>query len=109
MIKKEFNGRGKVEISRFKGLGEMPASQLKETTMDPALRTLLQVTLKSGLKAAPKAKRKAKKSAKKTKRKTSRKAQDPTAKLVESLMGRKPELRYAFIQEHAQFVKEIDV
>ena len=45
LLKKQFKGRGKVEISRFKGLGEMPARQLKETTMDKAKRTLLRVTL----------------------------------------------------------------
>ena len=44
-LKDTFDGRGKVEISRFKGLGEMPPSQLKETTMNPASRRLLQVSL----------------------------------------------------------------
>ena len=45
LLHNAFNGRGKVEISRFKGLGEMPARYLKATTMDPAQRTLLRVTL----------------------------------------------------------------
>jgi topoisomerase-4 subunit B len=75
---------GKVEVSRFKGLGEMPPSALKETTMDPAKRTLLKVT-------APPEER----------------AQ--TNDLVESLMGRRPELRFQFIQEHARDVEELDV
>ncbi|MEQ8195136.1 MAG: DNA topoisomerase IV subunit B [Rhodospirillales bacterium] len=101
LLKKEFSGRGKVEISRFKGLGEMPASQLKETTMDPNKRLLLQVTLEGSLRPVPQAA-----SGKKSKAKPKL---DPTSELVESLMGRKPELRYAFIQEHAQFVKELDV
>jgi topoisomerase IV subunit B len=105
LMKKEFKGRSKVDISRFKGLGEMPSAQLKETTMDPDKRLLLQVTLEGSLKPVPKAKPvKGKKPPAKKKQEL-----DPTAQLVESLMGRKPELRYAFIQEHAQFVKEIDV
>ena len=45
LLKKEFNANAKVEVSRFKGLGEMMAAQLKETTMDPAKRTLLRVVL----------------------------------------------------------------
>ena len=91
LLKKEFNGRGKIDISRFKGLGEMPASQLKETTMDPAKRTLLRVTvpLAAGAGGAKAVKR--------------------TADLVEGLMGRKPEKRLAFIQEHAHLVHDLDV
>ncbi|MBL8700421.1 MAG: DNA topoisomerase IV subunit B [Alphaproteobacteria bacterium] len=79
-----FKGRTKVEISRFKGLGEMPPAQLKETTMAPARRTLLQVRIADD-------------------------AVKPTAKLVESLMGRKPELRLKFIQENAKFARDLDV
>ncbi|PHS76690.1 MAG: DNA topoisomerase IV subunit B [Rhodospirillaceae bacterium] len=91
LMKTTFSGRGKVEISRFKGLGEMPAAQLKETTMKPANRTLLRVTVPTG-----------------------HGEEDwddirDTEELVESLMGRKPELRYAYIQEHARFVEDIDV
>jgi topoisomerase-4 subunit B len=82
----ELKGKGKVEISRFKGLGEMPPSQLKETTMKPGKRTLLQVQIDDD--------------AKEIKR---------TAKLVETLMGRKPELRFAYIQENAQFARDLDV
>ncbi len=91
LIKKEFNARAKIEISRFKGLGEMPASQLRDTTMQPGKRTLLRVMLAGG--------------------KGAKDAGDvrETAKLVETLMGRKPELRFAYIQEHAQFVEDIDV
>src|SRR5579883_503091 len=87
LLRKEFNGKGKVEVSRFKGLGEMPAAQLRDTTMDPKKRTLLKVTLPPPGEDAHK----------------------HTMDLVESLMGRKPELRYAFIQERAQFVRDLDV
>ena len=91
LLKKEFTGKAKVEVSRFKGLGEMPPRQLKQTTMDPASRTLLRVTVGgSGHAPAPKVVKE-------------------TAKLVDSLMGRKPELRFAYIQEHARFVEAIDV
>ncbi len=87
-----FGGRGKVEISRFKGLGEMPPAQLRATTMDPATRTLLRVTLAAGEAAS----------------RTAHWAGE-TADLVETLMGRRPELRFAYIQEHARFVADVDV
>jgi topoisomerase-4 subunit B len=74
----------KVEISRFKGLGEMPPTALKETTMDPKRRTLLRVVAPSEDRAK-------------------------TNTLVESLMGRRPELRFQFIQENAHTVEDIDV
>ena len=84
LMKREFKGRAKIEISRFKGLGEMPSVQLRDTTMSPKTRTLLRVTLENGA--------------------TGRR----TAKLVESLMGRKPELRLAYIQAHAKGAKNLD-
>jgi topoisomerase-4 subunit B len=80
-----FKGKGTPEISRFKGLGEMPSAQLRETTMDPAKRVILRVTVEENG------------------------AGEATAELVDSLMGRKPELRLAYIQKHAQFVDTIDV
>ncbi|HVZ06477.1 DNA topoisomerase IV subunit B [Rhodopila sp.] len=83
-VKREFKAGSKVEVSRFKGLGEMPPSQLKETTMDPAKRTLLKVVAPSEERA-------------------------DTNILVESLMGRRPELRFQFIQERARTVEEVDV
>jgi topoisomerase-4 subunit B len=86
-----FTGNGKVEISRFKGLGEMPASQLRETTMDPARRTLLRVDV-------PRA------ASEEDRREAMR-----TSSLVEDLMGRKPEKRFAFIQQNAQFARDLDV
>ncbi|MGY9014776.1 MAG: DNA topoisomerase IV subunit B [Rhodospirillales bacterium] len=91
LMETEFKGRGKIEISRFKGLGEMPAKQLKETTMDPTHRTLVRVTLPNGSNDDEIAEAK------------------QTASLVECLMGRKPELRFAYIQEHAQFVENVDI
>ena len=76
LLKKEFKANAKVEVSRFKGLGEMPPAALKETTMDPKKRTLLKVVLRTEDRA-------------------------DTATLMEALMGRKPELRFRFIQENA--------
>jgi len=80
--------KGKVELSRFKGLGEMPSKQLRDTTMDPRQRTLLRVTLPS---------------------QKDRGDYKKTQKLVESLMGRKPELRFDFIQKNAKFARDLDV
>ncbi|MDZ4775351.1 MAG: DNA topoisomerase IV subunit B [Alphaproteobacteria bacterium] len=74
----------KVDIGRFKGLGEMMPAQLKETTMDPKTRTLARVVLDA--EDAPE-----------------------FEDLVETLMGRKPELRFNYIQQNARFVEEIDV
>ncbi|WP_206931218.1 DNA topoisomerase IV subunit B [Roseococcus thiosulfatophilus] len=75
-MKREFKPNQKVEVSRFKGLGEMPPALLRETTMAPGKRTLLQVVLPPEERAA-------------------------TADLMEALMGRKPELRFKFIQDNA--------
>jgi len=88
----EFAGSGKVELSRFKGLGEMPAAQLKATTMDPGKRTLLRVVIPTGAQEAEAGHK-----------------PGHTAEMIESLMGRKPELRLAFIQEQALFAKDLDV
>ncbi len=81
----EFTGRGDVEISRFKGLGEMPAAQLKTTTMAPHSRALLRVALPDNDAQADRS---------------------ATAERVETLMGRRPELRFALISEHARFVAD---
>jgi topoisomerase-4 subunit B len=95
LLRDAFNGRGKVEVSRFKGLGEMPARYLKATTMDPAQRTVLRVTLPP--KADPAA--------------IERPAEEfaRTQKLVETLMGRRPELRFEYIQKNARFARDLDV
>ena len=81
----------KVEISRFKGLGEMPPHQLKETTMDPKTRVLLRVAVNTGH------------------TEEDREEAKETARLVESLMGKRPELRFQFIQERAKFARDLDV
>ena len=82
--KSVLTGKGKIEVSRFKGLGEMLPAQLKETTMDPRKRTLLKVMI------APE-------------------DRYETADSVERLMGNKPEARFAFIQERAVFAQEQDI
>jgi topoisomerase-4 subunit B len=84
LMKSVFKANAKVEISRFKGLGEMPPAALKETTMDPRRRTLLRVVAPAEERAR-------------------------TSELVESLMGRRPELRFQFIQERAKTVQDVDV
>jgi topoisomerase IV subunit B len=90
LIRDVFGG-AKVEITRFKGLGEMQSVHLRETTMDVSKRTLLKVDVPH----APDTEAR-------------RQAMD-TRTLVENLMGRKPEKRYAFIQEHAKFARDLDV
>ncbi|WP_439595978.1 DNA topoisomerase IV subunit B [Falsiroseomonas sp.] len=81
LLKKEFKANQKVDVSRFKGLGEMPPASLKETTMDPKRRTLLRVVLPAEERAR-------------------------TSELIEALMGRRPELRFRFIQENAAQLDE---
>jgi topoisomerase-4 subunit B len=84
-------GGGKVEITRFKGLGEMQSVHLRETTMDPTKRVLLKVDVPAAASA------------------DERREAMRTQTLVEDLMGRKPEKRYAFIQENAKFAQDLDV
>ena len=81
LLAKEFRANANVEVSRFKGLGEMMAHQLKETTMDPKKRTLLKVILVADDRA-------------------------DTDSSVERLMGNKAESRFAFIQERAEFASD---
>ena len=95
LLQNAFNGRGKIEVSRFKGLGEMPARYLKATTMDPAQRTVLRVTLPP--KADPAAIEPPAEEFERTK------------VLVETLMGRRPELRFDYIQKNARFARDLDV
>jgi topoisomerase IV subunit B len=83
LLRTEFTGRGKVEIGRFKGLGEMMAAQLKETTMDPKKRTLLRVEVID--------------------------AEDATRAAVDALMGTKADARFRFIQERAEFARDLDI
>ncbi len=75
---------GRIDVSRFKGLGEMDAKDLKDTTMNPATRRLIRVTIDDEIPGE-------------------------TGDLVERLMGKKPELRFQYIQQNARFVEELDV
>ena len=77
-------GRAKIEVSRFKGLGEMDANDLKDTTMNPATRQLIRINIDED-------------------------EPGETADLVDRLMGKKPELRFEYIQQNAKFVEELDV
>ncbi len=95
LLRTAFNGAGKVEVSRFKGLGEMQSVHLRETTMDPAKRVLLKVDVPTAVGAGNTAE--------------GRRDVMKTATLVENLMGRKPEKRYEFIQENAKFARDLDV
>lgn len=84
LLETEFTGRGKIEVGRFKGLGEMLPSQLKETTMDPRKRTLLRVQITDS-------------------------DEGQTKSAIDALMGTKPEARFRFIQEQAEFAEELDI
>jgi topoisomerase-4 subunit B len=83
-MEKGLGGKGKIDVQRFKGLGEMDAKDLKETTMDPKTRKLIRVTIDED-------------------------EPGETSVLVERLMGKKPELRFQYIQENARFVEELDL
>ncbi|MEM9107786.1 MAG: DNA topoisomerase IV subunit B [Pseudomonadota bacterium] len=84
LLETEFKGKGKIDIGRFKGLGEMLPAQLKETTMDPEKRTLLRVEVDEV-------------------------TSDDTRKTVDKLMGTKADARFQFIQERAEFVEDLDI
>ncbi len=84
LLARGLGGKGRIDVSRFKGLGEMDAKDLKETTMDPNSRKLIRVTIDED-------------------------EPGETGDLVERLMGKKPELRFQYIQENARFVEEVDV
>ncbi|SFR44643.1 DNA topoisomerase IV subunit B [Litoreibacter janthinus] len=81
---KGLGGKGKIDVQRFKGLGEMDAKDLKETTMDPTSRQLIRVTVQED-------------------------EPGETSDLVERLMGKKPEMRFEYIQQNAKFVEDVDV
>ncbi|MDR5653331.1 DNA topoisomerase IV subunit B [Ruixingdingia sedimenti] len=83
-LQKGLGGKGKIDVSRFKGLGEMDAKDLKDTTMNPATRKLIRVSIDED-------------------------EPGETGDLVERLMGKKPELRFQYIQENARFVEDVDV
>lgn len=81
LIAGKFKGK-KIDISRFKGLGEMPAAQLKETTMNPKNRKLMQIKIDSVAEAE---------------------------NIVRRLMGKHPEERLSFIRAHAREAEELDI
>ena len=99
-----FKSKNKVDVSRFKGLGEMPAAQLKETTMNPDTRVLLRVTLPDAL-AVLGINPEEITDADDVPPQSSEDIDD----LVQRLMGKDAEARYRFIQDNAQFVEDIDV
>ena len=84
LLETVFTGKGKVELGRFKGLGEMNAPQLKDTTMNPATRNLARITIDGDNLPS-------------------------TEALVGTLMGKRSDLRYQYIQEHAKFVEDVDI
>jgi len=83
-LKMGLGGKGRIDVSRFKGLGEMDAKDLRETTMDPISRKLIRVTIDDD-------------------------HPEETNELVQRLMGKKPELRFQYIQENARFAEQIDI
>ncbi|MDO6731329.1 DNA topoisomerase IV subunit B [Marinovum sp. 2_MG-2023] len=83
-MEKGLGGKGKIDVSRFKGLGEMDAKDLKDTTMNPLTRKLIRVSIDED-------------------------EPGETGDLVERLMGKKPEKRFEYIQANAKFVEELDV
>ena len=113
LLRTGFNGRGKIEVSRFKGLGEMPARYLKATTMDPAQRTLLQVAIREANGTASLADARAPPDGRVAEQAEPSRQQRPAARttaLVETLMGRRPELRFDYyIQKNARFVRDLDL
>lgn len=88
LMESEFKPNEKIELGRFKGLGEMNPSQLKETTMDPATRILARITLPDSIDELTEIK---------------------PAELIETLMGKKAEHRFRFIQENAHFADDLDI
>ena len=84
LLEGQFSGRGKVDIGRFKGLGEMMASQLKDTTMNPKTRKMIRITIDDDNLPS-------------------------TEALVGTLMGKRADLRYQYIQDNAQFIEELDI
>ena len=86
IIKKEFSNNMQITLSRYKGLGEMPADQLKSTTMNPEKRKLLSININQGKKEIKE-----------------------TENLFESLMGKQAESRFKFIQENANFTEQLDI
>ncbi len=100
LMKTLFKGKNNVEVSRFKGLGEMPAKQLKETTMDPKSRILLRVTLPDITHTI---------SMEKYDQDDIPDSMLNIDDLVQRLMGKNADARFKFIQDNAQFASDIDI
>ena len=83
LLSRGLGGKGNIGVSRFKGLGEMDAGDLKSTTMDPLTRKLIKIT-------------------------TDEDAPGETSVLINELMGKKPEARRNFLQENARFADDLD-
>lgn len=101
LMKTTFKDKKKVDISRFKGLGEMPASQLKETTMSPESRILLRVTIPDAMAALG--------ITEEMPESNGAKPGSEIDDLVDRLMGKNADARFQFIQENAEFVQDIDI
>ena len=84
LLENGFKLKSNIEVGRFKGLGEMNPQQLKETTMAPNARKLIQVVIPKDDK-------------------------EGTTDLIDKLMGKKPEMRFQFITENAKFVEKLDI
>ncbi len=109
LMETTFKGKKKVDLSRFKGLGEMPAKQLKETTMNPESRTLLRVSLPDAIASSLGIADELVMENAQSDDLLTKDARQELDSLVDQLMGKNAEARFRFIQDHAEFVQDVDV